>query len=489
MNFAVLGGDADALPLIQAIGQSDRHQLTRGAWLGTLLPPVRTAAPGLQIDDQWEDLTAGGTVDAAIITGSRAEVLEAARHLANAGVPLLWFPQAAQQSTLIYELSLIRDDNGVHLLPMPPSRYLPAIVELRRRLNEGDIGPVLHLRFERRIVIENTGPPLLIEPAQVEAALLPDVDLLRSLGGDYHRVTSLPTVTSHGKPAAAHVTLSGDDLPESTWTLTPVASAGGWSLQVVGEAGTLVVSDDGAGATLRQITPRETADQITAAGSASVPDSPQRSSAAAPPQDAGQDEPGESSPRDEGSEGSLGQSLLEQAERGLSGAVVSPDWTDLTRAFEMVDATRRSERRRRTIDLYFETQSERNLFKTQMTAIGCGLLSLTLLAMLLVLLIGAAFQGDREDQVIRQMLRAGRTPAEIAADRDELHDLTPEQVHERVAHVQTVDRILGIVRVLIFVPIAIYLLLQGLLVLTRPASTETDRKEEAAASGESSPSG
>jgi hypothetical protein len=55
---------------------------------------------------------------------------------------------------------------------------------------------------------------------------------------------------------------------------------------------------------------------------------------------------------------------------------------------ELVDAVERSIRRRRTIDVYFETPSERGIFKTQMTAVGCSLLVLTLLAV--VIYLGAA---------------------------------------------------------------------------------------------------
>jgi hypothetical protein len=61
----------------------------------------------------------------------------------------------------------------------------------------------------------------------------------------------------------------------------------------------------------------------------------------------------------------------------------------LTRAFETVEATRASLRRRRTIDLVFESTSERSIFKSHMTAVGCGLLTLTLFGLVAFLLLGA----------------------------------------------------------------------------------------------------
>jgi cytochrome bd-type quinol oxidase subunit 1 len=49
-------------------------------------------------------------------------------------------------------------------------------------------------------------------------------------------------------------------------------------------------------------------------------------------------------------------------------------------------------RRRRTIDVYFETPSERGIFKTQMTAVGCSLLMLTLAAVVCYLLAAATIE-------------------------------------------------------------------------------------------------
>jgi ABC-type spermidine/putrescine transport system permease subunit I len=49
-------------------------------------------------------------------------------------------------------------------------------------------------------------------------------------------------------------------------------------------------------------------------------------------------------------------------------------------------------RRRRTIDVYYETPSERGIFKTQMTAVGCCLLMLTLAAVIGYLLAAATIE-------------------------------------------------------------------------------------------------
>jgi hypothetical protein len=67
-------------------------------------------------------------------------------------------------------------------------------------------------------------------------------------------------------------------------------------------------------------------------------------------------------------------------------------WAEFARAVELVEAVERSVRRRRTIDVHFETPSERGTFKTQMTALGCSLLVLTLAAVVIYLTVAATVE-------------------------------------------------------------------------------------------------
>ena len=98
---------------------------------------------------------------------------------------------------------------------------------------------------------------------------------------------------------------------------------------------------------------------------------------------------------------------------------------------ELVEATQQSIRRRRTVDLYFDMTSERSQFKTQMAALGCGVLMLTLFLLVVVLMLG-------------QML-------------------SPEAMKWA--------------RVLAFTPLFVFLALQILIVLARPSASESSSKE------------
>ncbi|WP_339911616.1 hypothetical protein, partial [Symmachiella dynata] len=102
-----------------------------------------------------------------------------------------------------------------------------------------------------------------------------------------------------------------------------------------------------------------------------------------------------------------------------------PKWEAIQRGMELMHATDRSLRRKRTIELFFEAHSERSNFKTQMTAIGCCLIMLTLLGVIVVLVGG----------------QAGLPPV-----------------------------VMSVLRVAVFAPLGIFLLLQALYVLAKPAA-------------------
>jgi hypothetical protein len=112
-------------------------------------------------------------------------------------------------------------------------------------------------------------------------------------------------------------------------------------------------------------------------------------------------------------------------------------WEDVVRVFEWFDACEHSLERRRTIELHSEPASERTVFKTQMTAIGCGLLMATLLLALVYLAVGAAIGDPKEAP-------------------------------------QWVLMAFGVLRLLVFAPLALFLIAQLLLPLTRTPRKAND---------------
>jgi hypothetical protein len=504
MNFALIGDDPDILPLIRAIAASSTHRLECAALIRGLESPLRQIVPALRVLSRWDAILTAGPIAAVLVCGTDEAVLEAARQLAAAGNRLLILPRSAQGSTWIYELSLIRDEGNAWIAPIFVDRALPGFRRIRAAMDAGLLGRPLYLRLDREIRSQSdaAGPVLLT--SVVEDALLHDVDLLRSLGGDYSRVSAGLSGAIDDRLAAAAITLAGDALPEATWMLRGTSNPSRFSLVVAGEKGEISVtasgepvawsvrservsiadldgtlwSDEGAAAltAIEQLLPRQSDASRSGLERAGTQSEPERSDAAA--------------------------------------------WTDLVRAFEVVDAARVSVRRRRAIDLHSETASERNLFKSQMTALGCLTLTLTLVGVLFLLLLMPMLDARSRDQIEAERAgsivrrsefktnsadlgqagiehlhrlapRMGESrfpvliePAPAADDRalnqkrkDFVIDVLKKQGVDDAAQRTQVTPIVGewypqalrVVRVLVFAPLALFLVLQFFVFLTRPA--------------------
>ncbi|MCC7418966.1 MAG: hypothetical protein IT428_01675 [Planctomycetaceae bacterium] len=377
MNLALLGDDPTIWPLLMAVSRSNVHRLTVAALPGRLATDLSARLPQVRQTDRWDQLLVDGSIEAVIVAGRSDAALEAARRLASEGKPLLLWPHGGE-TAFAYELSLVRDDAKAPLVPLFPLRFDPAISALKDRIVAGELGRILHFQWERRIAAEPSLSVPLLRPEDMEEQLAGDADILRALGGNYDRVTALRTGVVDDRASSATVTLSGDNLPEATWQLSAVAAPSAttgspaasaqWTLTVVGTTGRASLTSDDSRIDFDKLFRMEAPEAKAVGGG----------------------------------------------------------WGDLLRVCETVDAARRSLKRRRTIDLHFETASERSQFKTQMTAIGCGVLFLTLLLVGAVMLVGSAF------------------------------DVPPA--------------VMRIARVVAFAPLFVFLALQLLIVVARPSS-------------------
>jgi predicted dehydrogenase len=388
MKFALLGDDPAVLPLVRAIVAHPQHALTHAAFLGDASAAELLARqPSLRLLRHWDELLSGDSADAIIVAGYDEELLEGAKKLAAEGRAILLSPHVAQDSTFVYELALIRDDSPVTLFPILPLRVHPHVCRLAALIESAQLGTILHLQMDRELQTAPASPAALISLRAADQALLKDGDLLRTLGGNFDQVTALRSGSmlpgrqaeaaaksrgaarhapqSSGRSesvlltesiAAATVSLAGNGCPQATWSIRGAADPTHWKLTVTGEKGVAVLTGAETPLSLRlEVNGADVSEQ--------------------------------GAPTDE----ELGGLLLERFEAAAAGENIHPDWTDVTRAFEIVDASHRSVKRRRTIDLYFEETSERTIFKTQMTAIGCGVLTFTLLGMLLYLALAGMF--------------------------------------------------------------------------------------------------
>lgn len=357
MKFALLGWNSKIVPLLRAISADSQHSFTIAAEVpNDSLAELLAAAPGIRVLQTWEELLVDTTADVTLVAGDSDSIQAGAKQLAVDGRSLALFPQASQGSAFVYELTLTHDDNRVPLVPVSSLPVHPLVMRLQEMIQRGDLGNVVLQRVERSVAADahasgrqSSG----LNRDEVDGALFGDVPLLRFLGGNYNRITAVHSGSEETGITLATVTLGGNDLAEATWTARQGKPA--WSLEVTGSAGSATLKfDAGCAGTLT----------INSTSS---------------------DSESGSTLTDDGSR--IGDSQLAALDHSLEDSAIH--WAEITRAFETVEATHTSLRRRRTIDLFFETTSERSIFKSQMTAVGCGLIMLTLFGLIAFLLLGA----------------------------------------------------------------------------------------------------
>lgn len=501
MNLALLGWTPGLNPLLKELAGAGGHSLLAAACVpGEAATDILKEFPALRMHADWESLVGSLQADAVLVAGASEAVMAGARQLASSGTPLIVHPSAAQKTSFIYELTLAHDDNRVPLIPLPELRCHPLVLASKAMLETASheapqtgsagIGAVRLFRLEHTIDDRLAGQGLT--RAVIDEHLLHDAHVLRFLGGSFNRVTAVDTGTATGGIAQTMVTLAGQNLPEAIWTLK--TGRPDWHLSIIGSEGTLSLRMFNTAARL----------ELTHSDSSIAPVLVEE---AGPPLEAG-----------------LGHQQLKFIERCLASGSGS-EWTELTRTFETVEATHASLRRRRTVDLFFETTSERSIFKSQMTAAGCGLLMLTLFLLMGFLLLGAVLDsrsmGQRRAEAERRVLPAsafetgsdqlslegrqqlgeliemlGRSPQpvfimpdesdpDVDRDRRRLQSVAafltnaghPEHITwldlATVPHPLT-RLLLRVLRVLWIAPLVVFLLMQFLLFVTRPASREQE---------------
>ena len=304
MRLALLCDDATVVPWLDAIASDPTHEVVLAVTLSPRCAEILRGRSGIRLTPHWEDLLAGKGFDTILVGGSDPTMLEAIKQLASAGQKLLFLPGIDQGSTFVYELSLIRDDNHVSIIPALWHRCDPALIRTRELVRSSSLGRVQLLQFQREIVSESS----LVTQADINRALLADIDLLRWLVGDYDQVTALRTGASDAGVLTQSVKLAGKNLPEATWDAR-ASKTSGIRLTIHAEQGIATIELD--------VQSREWV--LT-------------------------DSNGE---RLLGNRGAAIRSFLSQLDVGTAGPV---EWQELVRGFETVDATGRSVARRRTID-------------------------------------------------------------------------------------------------------------------------------------------
>jgi len=244
---------------------------------------------------------------------------------------------------------LIRDDNHVPLSPLFPLRRHPLVNQFREILDEGTVGETVEITIQRRHPHAAGNPRIKI--AECNQHLLWDVDLFWQLCGKYGQVTALRSGELDSAVSMQSVTLSASNLPEAIWSIVPAVEES-WELTLRGNLQTVTLVG-GADHSLSELKLGDSSESVD--------------------------------------ETEIEEAFLEELdtiEASFKDLRLQGDWPEFVHAMELVEATQQSIRRRRTVDLYFDMTSERSQFKTQMAALGCGVLMLTLFLLVVVLMLG-----------------------------------------------------------------------------------------------------
>jgi predicted dehydrogenase len=349
MKFALLGIDADALELAQAVVASSEHVLSSACEVEGAEDQLRAIAPRVQIVEFWESLLSSDTADAVIVSRSadsdlRAEQL---RKLVQAGVPLILTHPVDDSMLICYELDMIRRETNCVMLPYIPYRWHVGVNRLATILADGAVSPV---GVAEQIIMERSLQDR--DRPQVVRQFARDVDLLQTVAGE---LTSVSALAPGGKEEAVYanlgVQLTGPRGVMVRWSVVPADHGTGATVLARGNKGkaTLVLSEAGAATKL----------EIVSGGQSTEEAFPSWNPAAA---------------------------ALVEFQKAIAGKPFAPTWPDACRDVELAEVIARSLAKGRTIELHDEEHSEHGTFKGTMTSVGCGLL----VASLVLLVVAAA---------------------------------------------------------------------------------------------------
>jgi myo-inositol 2-dehydrogenase/D-chiro-inositol 1-dehydrogenase len=334
MNVLILGNGAEELAWARWVRQS-------GSRLQAVFPPFPGGAlPSIPVARDLDDALARAGIDVVIVGGPLPERGEFLRRAAAEGLAVICLHPPGSDSEAYYQVALSREETGAVIVPDMPLRLHPGVAQLRQAMTGGDLGAIRSVRLEL--------PAGEASPDLCGYVFARGVDVLRALAGE------IEALTASGDPPGEHPDLelvvqlrssSGHRAELRTWAGAPEPAR----LSLLGANGSAILEfDPNLGQPARLI--RRATNQ-----------------------------PEESTELHawEPHEAIFSVLMLSRGRRGTS-EVPSPNLLDGTRAMELAEATARSLRRGRTIDLYYEAISEESTFKSVMTSTGCVILMIAL---------------------------------------------------------------------------------------------------------------
>jgi myo-inositol 2-dehydrogenase/D-chiro-inositol 1-dehydrogenase len=328
MNVLILGDGEEELAWARWVLGCGEHRLA-AAFPGFAEPGMA----GVPAPQDLDDALARPGLDAVLVGGPIEVRGEYLRRAAAEGLAVICLHPSGIDSEAYYQVALSRTETGAVIVPYLPLRLHPAVAALRRAIATGELGAFRGLRLESPAGGEDID--------LVRFALPRLVDVIRALVGE------IEALTATGDPPGDHPDL--ELVVQRRAGLARRAELRIWS----GPAGPVRVAFLGANGSLTAEIDslfQQPARLIHSASSG-----------------------GERTLELEHWEPHQAIfSVLMASRPGRARTdLPSPSLHDGTRAMELAEATVRSLRRGRTVDLHYEPITEEATFKSVMTSSGC----------------------------------------------------------------------------------------------------------------------
>lgn len=411
MKLACLGFDADVIRLAEAARQAG-HEIV-AAFDVTAAQASELAAPPAVTGDDWESLLHGTFAEAVIVSAAdysdrRADQL---RKLTQAAVPLLLVHPVCEP-ILAFELEMIRSDTNCRMVSYFPGVRQAAVDRLAQVIKQGEASPIGR---SEQVIIERTMPRR--EREMVMRQLSRDIELVRQLLGSLRNVSAVGPEHDAATYENLVVTAANEQEQLARWSVAPALDVDEAVLTVWGSAGRARLTMSGLPADWQLTIPGEV-DPTPASLRAS--DAQRRDDAAA---------------------------AIDELSFAIAGRRTQPEWNELCRTMEVLDAMPVALRRGRKIELYGEEPSESGTFKGIMSAGGCAILMIVLL----MFVVGSVIEG------FRLPMRKNEVAATVASQAD----------GTAAAGQSTTGRWSLWLRLWPVYPLALFLLLQFLLIVSK----------------------
>ncbi len=341
MNGVILGNDEEEQDWAHWLLENDLQ-------IAAAFPGF--SEPGLELvprANDLDDLLARPGVDFVIVGGPIELRGEYLRRCAAEGIAIICLHPAGADSEPYYQVALSRAETGAVIVPDLPLRLHPGVSAIRDALASGELGTIRSVRLET--VSEGEGVDLarVVFPRMVDVirALLGDIEALSATGdppGDHPDLELIVQLRAAEQRRAELRIRPGH---ESVNRLSASGTTGTWTLEFDSalDAPAVLVRQSGSDPPVSQtLDPWDRHEAIFSA-------------------------------------------LLAATGRLASSDPHGPTLHDATRSMELAEATARSLRKGRTVDLHYEAISEETSFKSVMTSTGCMLFIVSILVLPLAL--------------------------------------------------------------------------------------------------------